>query len=84
MSLKRKVTGVEEMDFGIGNIAPEGLSTTRQEKRIIPSPHRQEPRLLRPEVILERWIERDVALVVVEQVQLDLVSAAARQIEVVE
>src|SRR5881628_142350 len=75
MSLKRKVTSVEEMDFGIGNIPPEGLSTTRQEKRIIPSPHRQEPRFVRPEIILERRVERDVALVVAEEVQLQLVGA---------
>src|SRR5262249_17958268 len=84
MALKRKVTGVEEMDFGIGNIPPEGLSTTWQEKRIIPSPRCQEPRFVRPEVVLEGWVERDVALVVAEQVQLDLVGAGARQIEVVE
>jgi len=84
MSLKREVTGVEEMDFGIGNIAHECVSATRQEKRIILSPHRQEPRLVRPEVVLERRVQRHVVLVVAEQVQLDLVGAGAGQIEVVE
>jgi len=33
---------VEEMNYGIGNIAPERLSTPRQEKRIVLSPCRQE------------------------------------------
>ena len=37
-----------------------------------------------PEVVLERWVERDVALVVAQQVQLRLVGAGAGQIEIVE
>ncbi len=37
-----------------------------------------------PEVILENWVEGDVTLVVAEQIQLNLVGARARQIEVVE
>ena len=40
MGLKREVTGIDETDYGIGNIAPERLSAAWQEKRIIPSPHR--------------------------------------------
>src|SRR5262249_43180039 len=84
MSLEREVTGVEEMDYGIGNIALERLSAARQEKRIILPPHRQEARLVRPEVVLECRVQRDVALVVAEQVQLDLVGAGSRQIEVVQ
>lgn len=37
-----------------------------------------------PEVVLERRVQRDVALVVAEEVQLNLVGAVAGQIEVVE
>lgn len=44
MTLKRKVTGVEEMDFGIGNIASEGLNPTRQEKRANSRPEKWQPR----------------------------------------
>src|SRR5262245_12876636 len=84
MGLQREVTSIEELDYGIGDIAPERLSAVWQEKRIIPSPRRQEARLVRPEVVLECWVESDVAPVVAEQVQLDLVSAGAGQIEVVE
>jgi len=36
------------------------------------------------EVILENRVERDVALVVAKQIQLDLVGTGARQIEIVE
>src|SRR4029079_3317589 len=39
---------------------------------------------MRAEVVLECWIERDVALVVAQQVQMDLVGTGAGQIEVVE
>lgn len=31
MGLEREVAGIEEMDYGTGNIAPERLSTPRQE-----------------------------------------------------
>ena len=37
-----------------------------------------------PEVVLEGRLQRDVALVVAEQVQLNLVGAVAGQVEVVE
>jgi len=84
MGLKREVTGVEEVDYGIGNISLERLSAVWQEKRIILSPHRQEAWLVRPEVVLERRVERNVALIIAEQVQLNLVGAGAGQLEVVE
>ena len=53
------------------------------EKRIVLSPHRQEAWLVSAEVVLER-IERDVALVVAEQIQLNLVCTGPGQIECVE
>ena len=40
MGLEREVARFEEMDHGTGNIAPEGLSTARQEKGIVLSPDR--------------------------------------------
>src|SRR2546427_5623138 len=40
MGLKREVARIEEMDYGAGNIAPERLSTARQEKGIVLSPRR--------------------------------------------
>src|SRR4029077_5632449 len=84
MGLEREVAGFEEMDHGTGNIAPERLSTARQEKGIVLSPDRQETWLVSPEVILERRVKRNIALVVAQQVQLNFVGAGAGQIEVVE
>src|SRR6476661_4613929 len=82
MGLEREVARFEEMDHGIRNIAPERLGTARQEKGIVLAPDRQETRFVSPEVVLERRVKRDVALVVAQQVQLNLVGAGAGQIEV--
>src|SRR5262249_51775979 len=84
MGLESEVARVEEMDYRTGDIAPERLSTARQEKGVVLSQHRQEMWLVRSEVMLEGRVERDVALVIAEQIQLDLVGARAGQVEVVE
>jgi hypothetical protein len=75
MSLKREVARIKEMDRRTGNVASERLGTLRQEEGIVLSPHRQEARFVRPEIILEGWVGRDVALIVAEEVQLDFIGA---------
>jgi hypothetical protein len=60
------VARVEEMDHRAGNVASERLGPCRQEEGIVLSPHRQEARLVRTEVILEGRVQGDVALVVAE------------------
>src|ERR1700681_2230563 len=82
--LQREMAGVKEADDRIGNVAPERLGAGRQKERIVLAPHREEGRLVRAEIVLESRIERDVALVVAEQVELDLVGTGARQIEAVQ
>src|SRR5260370_35990267 len=84
MSLECEVASVEELDDRTGNVASERLGTRRQEERIVLSPCRKEAWLVRPEIILESWVERDVALVVAEQVQLDFVGAGSGQIKIIE
>src|SRR5258708_40096500 len=84
MRLQREMAGVEEANERTGNIAPESLGAGRQKERIVLAPHRQQWRLVGAEVVLESRIERDVALVVAEQIELDLVGAGARQIEIVQ
>ena len=69
---------------GVRDVAPEGFGAGRQEERIVLAPHRQERRLVGAEIVLEGRIERDVALVVAEQIELHLVGAGPRQIEIVE
>src|SRR5207253_10504986 len=49
-----------------------------------PAPRGEERRPVRAEVILKSRIESDVALVVAEQVELDLIGAGACQVQVIE
>ena len=84
MGLQCKMAGVEEADDRIGIVALEGFGAGRQEEGIVLAPDRQERRLVAPEILLEGRLERDVALVVAEQVELDLVGAGTREVVVVE
>src|SRR5207248_7342269 len=84
MRLQREMPGVEKAHERFRNIAFEGLGTGREEEGIVLAPHREEGWLVGAEVRLEGRIERDVALVVAEQVELELVRARPGQVEVVE
>ena len=72
MRLQREMSGIEEAhsrvrDVGLGRLGPR-----RQEEWVVSAPCRQQGRLMGPEIPLEGRIERDVALVVAEQVELRL------------
>src|SRR5262249_42876899 len=84
MRFQCKVSGVEEADDRIRNIALECLSTRGQEERIVLAPHSEELRLMVAEILLESRIERNVALVVSEQVELQIVRTRPGQIKIVE
>src|SRR5689334_16188527 len=64
MSFQREVAGIEQADLRVGEIALIGFRPRRQEERVVLAPDRQERRPMRPEVLLERRVERDVVLVV--------------------
>jgi hypothetical protein len=66
------------------HVAPESLGARGQEKRIVLPPHCQKGWLVAPEISLEGWVERDVALAVAEQIQLHLIGAGPGKVEVVE
>src|SRR5271166_402751 len=84
VGLQREMAGVKEADHGVGDIAFERLGARRQEERIVPAPHCEERRPVVAEVLLEGRIERDVALVVAEQVELQLGHAGPGEIEIVQ
>src|SRR5262245_36471125 len=84
VGLQREMAGVNEADDRVRDVTLERLGSSRQEERIIPAPHREQARPVVPEVLLEDRVERDVALVVTEQVELQLGHAGASQVEVVE
>src|SRR5262249_14814763 len=82
--LQREVTGVEETNHRLRDIALERLGSGRKEERVVLAPHSQQRWLVRPEVFLERWVERDIALIVAEEVELHFIRAGTSQIKVVE
>src|SRR5262245_60606950 len=84
MGFEREVACVEEMNYGIGNIAPERLGAARQEKRIVPAPRCQKWRLMLAKIGLEFGVQRDVALIVAEKVELHLIGTRSCEIEIVE
>src|SRR5262245_1835615 len=75
MCFQREVARPEKADHCIGNVSLERLGARRQEERIVLAPHREERRPPRAEVLVERRVQRDIAGVVEEQVELDLVIA---------
>src|SRR5258708_16493642 len=84
MRFEREVAGVEEANDSLGIVPLERLSTRRHEERVVLAPDRQERRLVRAEVFLEWRIQRHVALVVAEEVELHFISAGTRQIKIVQ
>src|SRR5947207_168980 len=58
VGLQREMPGVEEADDGVRDVALERLGTRRQEEGVVPSPDRQERRLVSPEILLEGRVER--------------------------
>ena len=84
MRFQGEVAGVEEANKRTRIVPLERLGARRQKEGIVLAPHRQERRLVGPEILLEGRIERDVALVVTEQVELHIIGTGTCQIEVVE
>src|SRR6266567_6156675 len=84
VGLERKVAGIKEAHICVRYVAFECLRTSRQEKRVVLAPHCQKRRLVLAKIGLEFGIQRDVALVVAEEVELHFISARSCEIEVVE
>src|SRR5262249_35155807 len=82
--LEGEVAGVEKAHVSLRNVTLERLGAGRQEKRVVLAPSCQERRLVLAKVGLKFGIERDVALVVAEEVELHVIGARSCEIEVVE
>ena len=63
-TLQRKMTGIEQMDFGLWVVALEGFRASGQKERIVLAPHREKRRSLCAEVVLELGIKLDPTLTV--------------------
>src|SRR5712691_4597856 len=84
MRFQGEMAGVEEADDRTGHVPRERLGTGRQEERIVLAPDREEGWLVRAEIVLEGGVQRDIALVVADEVQLDLIGTGTGQIESIE
>src|SRR5262245_3688119 len=82
--LEGEVAGVEEAHVSVWNVTLERLGALRQEKRIVFAPGCQKRRLVLAKIELEFGIQRDVALVVTEEVELHFICTGTSQIEIVE
>jgi hypothetical protein len=66
------MSGLENMDFGVGNLAPVSLGFRQCETGIVFSPDDEQGRLVLAKVLLPGRVRRDIAPVVVKQLDLDL------------
>src|SRR5271166_2253447 len=82
--LQREMSGIEEAHDRVRHVALERLGARRQEEWIVPAPKRQEGRLRGPEIALKGRVERDIAFVVAEQVELQIRRAGPSEVEIVE
>src|SRR5215471_14539624 len=84
MCLERKVARVEEAHIRVRYVPFECLRTGRQEERIVLSPHCQKWRIACTEIVLELGIQRDVALIVAQEIELNFIRASACEVEIVQ
>ena len=74
---KCKMTGVEESNLGVGQIAFEGSGAGRQKERIVLAPDGQQWRTVRAKTFLKQWVERDITGVIQKEIQLNFGIARA-------
>src|SRR5262245_24112678 len=75
MAFQREVSGVENMNLGLGEITLEGPSTVRAKDSVVATPYSQQGHLASPEVLVHPRVQLDVAGIAPEELQLDLVIA---------
>lgn len=84
MRFQRKVARVEQVDLQILDVLLKRLGAGLREDRIVLAPHGQHGRLSPAEVRVELRVQRKIALVVLEQVQLDVLVARSIHQQLVE
>jgi len=75
MGFQREVAGVVEVYFCVRVVALKRLGPGRQKEWVVLPPNREQRRLVGSEILLKLWIERNVAGIIQEQVELDLIIA---------
>ena len=84
MGFQREVSGVEQVEFAVGEVAAERFRARGAEDFVVLAPGDEQRWLVGAEVLLKRGVPVEVELVVPEQLQLDGVVVLAVQAELVE
>jgi hypothetical protein len=77
-ALEGEMSGIDEMHLAVRIIALKGFDAGRQEERIVLALDREKRGPSDADEFLETWIKHDIAGVIQEQIQLDLVVAEPR------
>jgi hypothetical protein len=78
MGLQREMAGFEQVDLRVRKVTLGGLGAGRNKSRIVPAPHCEKRRLVVPERGLKFGLERHIAAVVQDQVELDVLRTGPR------
>ena len=78
MGFQCKVTGIEQMYFRLRQVLLIGLRTGREERRMMPPPNRKQRRPMFAEIGVEGGVQRYVATIVEDEIELDFLSAGIR------
>jgi hypothetical protein len=73
MGLESEVTSVEQVNFGVRQVTQIGSRSRRYKGRVIFPPGSEKRRLSLAEIILECWIEFNIAAIIQHQIELDFV-----------
>ena len=84
MRLQREVAGIVEMHFRARNVALESLGAGRDEGWIVLPPNDENGWMRATEILLEFGIERDIAAIIHQQIELNFIIARPRKQGVVE
>jgi len=78
MPLERKVSGIEQVHARIVVVTAKRFGTKRQEERVAFFPDHQKRWALLTDRGLEFRVQRDVACVILERIELDVLVAGPR------
>jgi hypothetical protein len=66
------MTDIDEFDLSIRQILLEGLSPSRNEEDVVPPQYYQQRHLRRAKILMKLVVECDVALLIHEEIELDV------------
>src|SRR3979411_2264778 len=73
VGFKREVTGIEQPNLGVRNVAPECLRAGGEETSVVLAPDREQWRAARAQELLIQQILLDIGSVIGKQIELEFV-----------